>query len=582
MARIPQDTIDRIRDTADIVEVVSRHVDLTKRGRNFFGLCPFHNEKTPSFSVAPDKGIYHCFGCGNGGNAVNFIMEIEKISFVEAVVQLGHQLGIEIQFSGNDDSKEFFGKLYEIHELAAQLFHKTLFTDQGSDAKKYLLDRGLNDDSLKLFKVGFAPENSSFLFNSIKDKNYDKEVLEKSGLFGFSGSKTYDRFRSRIMFPISNTTGKIIAFGGRVFGKDDPAKYMNSPETPLYRKSEIFYGLDLTRDAIRKKESAILVEGYTDIIQLYQAGIKNVVAVSGTAFTNGHVNQIRRFTSKVYLSYDGDSAGINAAKKAGYALLKGSLEPKIIIIPDGLDPDDWIKRDGKDEFISKGINEAVGLLEFHLKSSNYSKSSAPEKVKIEDVILKEVSEIQEPLIRQDFIKKLALAGGIEENEVLQKLTKLQMKKRKSSYSEGQQKSEDSMYSSIHEKAELGIIKVLVSNDEDARSLIKENLNVNQIKNPKLNKLVEILLKIKEVNPVEIISSFNSSEERELISKTLMDEDETSSFVQMAEDCLKTLKKISTKEKIEQMRIKIRAMEAKDQDTTDLMKEIVEIQKKLHA
>ena len=582
MARIPQDTIDRIRDTADIVEVVSRHVDLIKRGRNFFGLCPFHNEKTPSFSVAPEKGIYHCFGCGNGGNAVNFIMEIEKISFVEAVVQLGHQLGIEIQFSGNDDSKKFFGKLYEIHEFAAQLFHKTLFTDRGSDAKKYLLDRGLNDDSLKLFKVGFAPGNSSFLFNSIKDKNYNKEVLEKSGLFGFSGSKTYDRFRSRIMFPISNTTGKIIAFGGRVFGKDDPAKYMNSPETPLYRKSEIFYGLDLTRDAIRKKESAILVEGYTDIIQLYQAGIKNVVAVSGTAFTDGHVNQIRRFTSKVYLSYDGDSAGINAAKKAGYALLKGSLEPKIIIIPDGLDPDDWIKRDGKDEFISKGINEAVGLLEFHLKSSNYSKSSSPEKVKIEDVILKEVSEIQEPLIRQDFIKKLALAGGIEENEVLQKLTKLQMKKRKSSYSEGQPKSEDSMYSSIHEKTELGIIKVLVSNDEDARSLIKENLNVNQIENPKLNKLVEILLKIKEVNPVEIISSFNSSAERELISKTLMDEDETSSFVQMAEDCLKTLKKISTKEKIKQMRIKIRAMEAKDQDTTDLMKEIVEIQKKLHA
>ena len=582
MARIPQDTIDRIRDTADIVEVVSRHVDLTKRGRNFFGLCPFHNEKTPSFSVAPEKGIYHCFGCGNGGNAVNFIMEIEKISFVEAVVQLGHQLGIEIQFSGNDDSKEFFGKLYEIHELAAQLFHKTLFTDQGSDAKKYLLDRGLNDDSLKLFKVGFAPGNSSFLFNSIKGKNYDREILEKSGLFGFSGSNTYDRFRSRIMFPISNTTGKIIAFGGRVFGKDDPAKYMNSPETPLYRKSEIFYGLDLTRDAIRKKESAILVEGYTDIIQLYQAGIKNVVAVSGTAFTDGHVNQIRRFTSKVYLSYDGDLAGINAAKKAGYALLKGSLEPKVIIIPDGLDPDDWIKRDGKDEFISKGINEAVGLLEFHLKSSNYSKSSAPEKVKIEDAILKEVSEIQEPLIRQDFIKKLALAGGIEENEVLQKLTKLQMKKRKSSYSEGQPKSEDSMYSSIHEKAELGIIKVLVSNDEDARSLIKENLNVNQIENPELNKLVEILLKIKEVNPVEIISSFNSSAERELISKTLMDEDETSSFVQMAEDCLKTLKKISTKEKIEQMRIKIRAMEAKDQDTTDLMKEIVEIQKKLHA
>ena len=174
MARIPQDTIDRIRDTADIVEVVSRHVDLTKRGRNFFGLCPFHNEKTASFSVAPDKGIYHCFGCGNGGNAVNFIMEIEKISFVEAVVQLGNQLGIEIQFSGNDDSKEFFGTLHEIHELAAQLFHKTLFSDRGSEAKKYLLDRGLNDDSLKLFKVGFAPGNSSFRVAHLASKRGHK------------------------------------------------------------------------------------------------------------------------------------------------------------------------------------------------------------------------------------------------------------------------------------------------------------------------------------------------------------------------------------------------------------------------
>ena len=298
MARIPQDTIDRIRDSADIVDVVSHHVDLTKRGRNFFGLCPFHNEKTPSFSVAPDKGIYHCFGCGNGGSALNFIMEIEKISFVEAVTQLGKKLGIEVQNSG-DDSNEFFGKLYEIHKLATELFHETLFSDRGQKAKEYLLNRGLNEDSLKLFKVGFVPEESSYLFNSIKSKNYDKEIMEKSGLFGFSKSKTYDRFRSRIMFPISNTAGKIIAFGGRIFEKDDPAKYMNSPETPLYKKSEVFYGLDITREAIRKKESAILVEGYTDLIQLYQAGVKNVVAVSGTAFTERHVNQIRRFTSKV-------------------------------------------------------------------------------------------------------------------------------------------------------------------------------------------------------------------------------------------------------------------------------------------
>ena len=581
MARIPQDTIDRIRDTADIVDVVSRHVDLTKRGRNFFGLCPFHNEKTPSFSVAPDKGIYHCFGCGNGGSAINFIMEIEKISFVDSVTQLGKQLGIEIELSGKDDSNEFFGKLYQIHELATELFHKTLFSDQGKKAKEYLLSRGLNEDSLKLFKVGFAPKESSYLFNSIKSKNYDKEILEKSGLFGFSKSNTYDRFRSRIMFPISNTAGKIIAFGGRIFEKDDPAKYMNSPETPLYKKSEIFYGLDITRDAIRKKESAILVEGYTDLIQLYQAGVKNVVAVSGTAFTNKHVNQIRRFTSKIYLCYDGDVAGINAAKKAGYSLLKGGLDSKVILIPDGLDPDDWINRDGKDIFETNGINKSLELLKFHLKSSNYTKKSPSERSIIMDEILREVSQVQNPIIRQDFIKKLALVDRIEENEVLQKLT-LEMKKRNFEYSEPEDKTKYSSYSSTHEKAELGIIKVLLSNDEDARKLIKENLKINQIKNSKLNKLIEILLKTKEATPVEIISSFNSLEEREIISKTLMDEDNTSSIIQMAEECLKTLRKVSVKEKIKQMRLKIREMELKKQDTSNLMKEIVELQKELHV
>ena len=580
MARIPQDTIDRIRDTADIVDVVSHHVDLKKRGRNFFGLCPFHNEKTPSFSVAPDKGIYHCFGCGNGGSALNFIMEIEKISFVEAVTQLGKKLGIEVQNSG-DDSNEFFGKLYEIHKLATELFHETLFSDRGQKAKEYLLNRGLNEDSLKLFKIGFVPEESSYLFNSIKSKNYDKEIMEKSGLFGFSKSKTYDRFRSRIMFPISNTAGKIIAFGGRIFEKDDPAKYMNSPETPLYKKSEVFYGLDITREAIRKKESAILVEGYTDLIQLYQAGVKNVVAVSGTAFTERHVNQIRRFTSKVYLCYDGDLAGKNAARKAGYSLLKGGIDSKVIVIPDGLDPDDWINRDGKNEFVSNGINKSLELLKFHLKSCNYTKKSPSERSAIMDEILKEVSEVQDPLIRQDFVKKLALVDRIEENEVLQKLT-LQMKKRNYNYSEDEDKSRDTLFNSTHEKAELGIIKVLVSNDEDARTFIKKNLKINQIKNPKLNKLVETLLTTKEASPLEIISTFNSSEERELISKTLMDEDDTSSIIQMAEDCLKTLKKLSIEKKIDQMRIKIREMESKNQDTTKLIKEIVEKQKELHA
>ena len=581
MARIPQETIDRIRDTADIVDVVSRHVDLKKRGRNFFGLCPFHTEKTPSFSVAPDKGIYHCFGCGNGGNAVNFIMELEKISFVETIQQLGQQLGIEVAFSGNDESKQFFDHLYDIHAMATDLYQRVLASDNGEQAKQYLWDRGISEETISQFKMGFAPNNSKFLSQRIKEKRYDREVLEKSGLFGFSKSGMFDRFRGRIMFPIFNASGKVIAFGGRVFGTEDPAKYMNSPETPLYHKSEVFYGLHLSRDAIRKSESAILVEGYTDLIQLYQGGIQNVVAVSGTAFTDRHVQQIRRFASKVYLAYDGDTAGINAAKRAGYALLKGGVNPNVIRIPDGLDPDDWISRDGADIFRSMGIDQAIVLLQFHLRTSKFSELSPQDRSNLIKDILSEASQIPDPIIRQDLIKNLAQVGGIEEDQVLHMLAQ-QGRKKRPQYFEESATLKKSLFTSVNAKAELGIIKVLTGDDKEARSLIQTQLDINLIKNDQLKKLAKMLMCGDNVNPAEIMAHFDSVDDREVVSKILMDEDDSTSSVQMAKDCLATLSKVTTKEKIKLARIKIREMETAGQDATDLMKEVVKMQKDLRG
>ncbi len=579
MARIPQETIDRIRDSADIVDVVSRHVDLKKRGRNFFGLCPFHNEKTPSFSVAPDKGIYHCFGCGSGGNAVNFIMEYEKISFVEAIQQLGRQLGIEVQFTGSDDSKEFFANLYDIHQAAAELYHKTLFSDRGAEAKNYLIERGLSEESLKLFKVGFAPENSTYLLNAVKSKNYSREVFEKSGLFGFSNHEFYDRFRARIMFPISNASGKIIAFGGRVFGTDDPAKYMNSPETPLYRKSEIFYGINLTRDAVRQSRFAILVEGYTDLIQLFQAGIKNVVAVSGTAFTDRHVQQIRRFASKVFLAYDGDTAGINAALKAGYALLKGGVGPHVIEIPDGLDPDDWVKRDGAEGFKANGIDKASGLLRFHLKSSGFKKMSSSERSTLIKAVLAEAAGIPDPIIREDLIKNLAQAGGVEENQIVHMFSQQIRKKRPQPKLE-ESRPKPQLFTSVNAKAELGIIKVLAGDDAEAKDLVKEKLDIKQLENEQLKKLAQLLFEKSDVNPAEIISYFDTPEDREIASRILMEEDKTTQPLQMAEECLRTISKVSAKERIREIRLKIREMEAAGQDSTELMMEVVQLQKEV--
>jgi len=581
MARIPQETIDRINDNADIVDVVSKHVDLTKRGRNFFGLCPFHNEKTPSFSVAPDKGIYHCFGCGQGGNAVNFIMEYEKITFVEALQQLGKELSIEVEFSGDEKSKDFFSELYSLHDFATELYHKTLFLNQAKKAKEYLLSRGFEEESLKLFKVGYAPKDSSFLLNKIKSKNLSKDVIEKSGLFGNSNSRFYDRFRSRIMFPISNSSGKVIAFGGRAFGTDGPAKYMNSPETPLYRKSEVFYGLNITRDYIRKENNAILVEGYTDLIQLFQSNIKNVIAVSGTAFTDRHVNHIRRLTSKVFLCYDGDSAGINASLKAGYSLLKGGVEPKIIVIPDQHDPDEWIKKIGAEKFKTNSVDKAIGLINFHLKTSNFFDVSPTKKSNIIKDILSMIIEIADPIIKQNIIKDLSQAAGVEENQIIHMFSQ-QKRKRVPSKSKENQKINLNSFSTVNSKAELGLIQVLVGNDFEAKSIIKNKLDIGQIENPMIKKLIKILISVEEKNPADMISYFEDAEEREIISKLLIEDDQTTDFIELARDCLSTLSKVSIVEKIKQLRLKIREMESNDENTNELMKKIVKLEKQLNG
>ena len=581
MARIPQETIDRINDNANIVDVVSKHVDLVKRGRNFFGLCPFHNEKTPSFSVAPDKGIYHCFGCGQGGNAVNFVMEYEKISFVDALQQIGKELGIKVEFSGDAKLKDFFGELYSLHTFAAELYHKTLFSNQAIKAKEYLKSRGLSEESLKLFKVGFVPKNSSFLLDAIKSKKLSDEIIQKSGLFGRSNSKYYDRFRSRIIFPISNSSGKIIAFGGRVFGSDDPAKYMNSPETPLYRKSEVFYGLNITRKYIREENYAILVEGYTDLIQLFQSGIKNVIAVSGTAFTDRHVNHIRRLTSKVYLCYDGDTAGVNASLKAGYSLLKGGVEPLIILLPNGVDPDEWIKKIGPEEFISHGIGKAISLLNFHLKTSKFFDVSSSNKSNIIKNIMSMITNIDDPIIKQSIIKNLSQAAGVEENQIIHMFSQQQRKRIPNESSENQ-KINLKLFSTVNSKAELGLIQVLVGNDFEAKSIIKNKLDIGQIENPMIKKLIKILISVEEKNPADIISHFEEAEEREIISKLLIEDDQTTDFIELASDCLSTLSKVSIVEKIKQLRLKIREMELNDENTNVLMKKIVKLEKQLNG
>ena len=352
MARISEQIIEQIRSTADIIEVVSGYVQLKKRGRNYFGLCPFHGEKTASFSVSPQRQIYKCFGCGVGGGVINFIMEIEGMEFINAVKHLADQYSIELQIDETaGQSKDLITQLFDIHEKTAHTFLKNLGTEEGSKVLAHLESRGLSRDTIKKFKLGYSLKQKDALLSAFRKEGVGSDAMKQSGLFIDTKGGYMDRFRGRIMFSIPNSSGKIAAFAGRVFESDDTAKYVNSPETPIYNKSKILYGLHETKQTIRESNSVIVVEGYLDFLQLYQSSIHNIVAVSGTAFTDPHALQIKRFCTNVNLAYDGDSAGITAAIRAGYVLLRSGLSPFIVNMPEELDPDDWVKRDGNAPFL---------------------------------------------------------------------------------------------------------------------------------------------------------------------------------------------------------------------------------------
>ncbi len=565
MARIPPDVIDQVRDSADILDVVNQYVDLKRRGRNYFGLCPFHQEKTPSFSVAPDKGIYHCFGCGAGGNSINFIMEHEKLSFVESVKSLGEKYGVQVNFEEGAGSSEFFSGLYEIHEKAADLYHGVLLSERGSAALSYLNERGLTVETLKLFRVGFAPESGDVLLNTCRGV-YSEEILEKSGLFNRGQSGFFDRFRSRIMFPIAKPSGKIIAFGGRIFSIDDPAKYLNSPETPLYKKSDILYGMDTTKSDIREERNAILVEGYTDLLQIYQSGIKNVVAVSGTALTQNHVNQLGKFTKKVSVLYDGDEAGIRAAIRAGYILLRGSVEPAMVEIPDGIDPDDWIQAEGAKP-IESAIKHASSLLKFHLNSVSMDTMSAAERSELIKDILREISGIKDPVVRDDFLKSLASSAKLDDIEII-RMFKSQIKRKRAPNMSQEKLDEPDLFT-------------IATQDSKFIENFTTLFDINIFTNPLLKKLADFIIAQKgEVDIPELLDQLDEKNEREKISALFMEDMDLMDSDQALKECIRTLKRQKLKEQIKSSRIALRDVESSGGDGSEYLNKIARLQKEL--
>ena len=579
MARVPEETIERIRNTADIYDVVAQYVDLKKRGRNFFGLCPFHSEKTPSFSVAPDKQIYHCFGCGAGGNVFSFIVEHEKISFIEAVKQLGHKYGIQVDYQSGPSNK-IFSSLYELHDIAVKLYHNILFSEKGKAALEYLHNRGLNDDTIKTYHIGFAPDSWDTLSNTIKTSSFKDNVYEKTGLFIKTDRGWRDRFRSRIMFPIYHQSGKAIAFGGRIFNKDDPAKYLNSPETPLYRKSEVFYGLHKTRDSIRKFSTAVLVEGYTDFLQLVQLGIPNVVALSGTALGNNHASQIRKFASKVYLAYDGDSAGINATLRAGYVLFQAGVEPLVIPMPNDKDPDDWVREEGVNAF-QEAMGSSIPLLLFHLHKRDVKNLSGTDRSRIVKEILKEISLINDGIIRDDLLKSLSQELQLDEVEIY-RLFNSQTGMKKINVDSDKYSAKTQPFTNAMQKAQLEIIRAIAFNFDEVYPSMKSIIDFQIFDEPILQKIGLFLIKDNKPKDLSaIIDQFENMDEKSLISEILFDDVSSDDPQLIIRECFNTIKGKLIKDQIKEARIKIRELESSGEDAKEIIIQVIELQKTLH-
>ncbi|MGQ9474907.1 MAG: DNA primase [Actinomycetota bacterium] len=368
--RIRDEDIERLREQVDIVEVISEYVQLKKAGRLFKGLCPFHDEKTPSFMVDPAKQLYHCFGCGEGGDVFTFLRRREGLEFREAVERLASRVGFNLHYQGR--AREPGGaesrreRLYRVNQWAAEIYHRVLVEGgEGEAARKYLESRGIDMDSVRRFTLGYAPPRWDFLYRQAVRKGFDAQDVLTSGL-GLRGEKgVYDRFRGRIIFPIRDIQGRVVAFGGRSLGDEQP-KYLNSPETPIYVKSRHLYALDLSRREMVKEGYAILVEGYTDVILLWQHGIRNVAATLGTALGQDHFRLLSRLTERVVLAFDADRAGISASLRGLDLQQDFNLDLRVIALDEGADPADFVSSRGAEEFLRR-VDESVPLLDFSLR-----------------------------------------------------------------------------------------------------------------------------------------------------------------------------------------------------------------------
>lgn len=430
MAMLDNSKIEEIRRSVNIIDIISEYLPLTQRGRNYFGVCPFHDDHSPSMSVSPDLQIYTCFSCGATGNVFKFIMDYENISFMEAVKVIASKGGIDVDVNTFTPKKVVNNDLYEMYDIARKLYQNNINSDYGKQAKEYLHERQITEEIIKEFGIGLSLIKNDILTNLFLKKEYKNTDILKSGLIIQGKNGLHDIYINRIMFPLTNLEGKTVGFSGRIYNNEDSSKYINTKETEIFKKGEILYNYYRAKDECRLKQTVIVVEGFMDVIRAYTIGIKNVVASMGTAITKQQATLLKRLAPNIILLFDGDSAGEKATESCIEELSKIGVTPKIVRLEENLDPDDYIKKYGKEKFLSK-LNSPLNVMEFKM---NYlkGKHNLNDTVELANYInecIKELNQIDDDILKEITLKKLANEAGINEELLRSKLvTKKEVKK----------------------------------------------------------------------------------------------------------------------------------------------------------
>jgi DNA primase len=511
MPRYPDDLLDRIRQGVDLVELISEHVPLTKKGRNYVSLCPFHTEKTPSFSVNPDRGIYHCFGCGAGGDAFRFLMEVERISFGEAVRILAGRAGVPLPTSGRSSKvDEANDELYRANELAKKYFSYLLTREEGRRAWDYLTRRGVSSGIIERFQLGYSPSQWDAFSQVAAKRGFSGEVLERAGLcIRRQSGGVYDRFRDRVMFPITGVSGRVIAFGARALSPDAEPKYINSPETPIYKKGATLYGLSQAKEAIRREGTVLIVEGYMDLLRLVQSGIEHGVASSGTAFTPDHARILSRYAERVVIVYDGDPAGTSASFRSLDILLAEGLSPYVAVLPEGHDPDTYILAEGVEAF-RRIVEGAQSLVQYRITTLTASGllQTVEGKHRVVAGLAETAAKVRDEVKRALIVREIADGLGLDET-VIARAVAGQMGRRRGRQPSSEEREEKA--STLSEPMEFGELIAVMLKRPDVVGRVVDLLRPEDLQEGPCRQIIEAIFDChrrgKRVEPALLIDRF---------------------------------------------------------------------------